>query len=152
MIKIGDKAPLFTLENQKGETVSLSDFIGKKVVLYFYSKDNTSGCTKQALAFAELNSEFVEKNAVVMGMSKDTPKAHASFAEKYNLPFTLISDSSLETLKEYGVWQEKKMCGKVCMGTVRTTVIINEDGYIEKIFQKVKPESSAKDALAALEN
>ncbi len=143
MLKTGMKAPDFTLEDANGKNVSLSDFLGKKVVLYFYSKDNTSGCTKQALAFAENNEEIESKNAVVIGISKDTSATHKKFAEKHGLNFILLADPELVALSTYGVWQEKKMCGKTCMGTVRTTFIIDEKGIIENVMEKVKPETNA---------
>ena len=143
MIKVGMKAPDFSLYNSNGEVVSLSDFLGKKVILYFYSKDNTSGCTKQAQAFAEKNTEIESKNAVVIGISKDTVSTHKKFADKHGLNFILLSDPELVALNAYGVWQEKKMCGKTCMGTVRTTFIIDEQGNVENIMEKVKPETNA---------
>ena len=143
MIKVGMKAPDFSLYNSNGEVVSLSDFLGKKVILYFYSKDNTSGCTKQAQAFAEKNTEIESKNAVVIGISKDTVSTHKKFEEKHGLNFILLADPELVALNAYGVWQEKKMCGKTCMGTVRTTFIIDEQGNVENIMEKVKPETNA---------
>ena len=121
MLEIGIKAPDFTLPDQDGNMVSLSDFTGKKVVLYFYSKDNTPGCTKQACGFGELYPQFEEKGAVVLGVSKDTSASHKKFAQKYELPFTLLSDTSLEVLEAYDVWKEKTMYGKKVMGVVRTT-------------------------------
>lgn len=144
------KAPDFTLKDKDNNDVSLSDFKGKKVVLYFYPKDNTPGCTRQACAFAGLYSEFEKKRVVVIGISKDSVASHFKFAEKHNLPFILLSDPDLETIKAYGVWQEKKMCGKVSMGVVRTTFIIDEDGYIEKTMEKVKPDTNAEEILAEL--
>ncbi len=150
MFEIGTKAPDFTLENIDGEKVSLSSFEGKKVVLYFYSKDNTSGCTKQAVAFEKLKSEIECHNAVIVGVSKDSTPTHKKFAEKQGLSFILLSDPELVALNAYGVWQEKKMCGKICMGTVRTTFIIDENGNIEKIMEKVKPETNAADVLEYL--
>ncbi len=152
MLKIGTKAPSFTLEDRNGTKFSLSDFLGKKVVLYFYSKDNTSACTKQAIGFGELNDEFEKENVKIIGISKDAPATHGKFIDKYSLPFLLLSDVSLETLNDYGVWQEKKMCGKTCMGTVRTTFVIDENGNIEKIFEKVKAEENPKDVLEYLKN
>ncbi len=147
MLEVGMKAPQFTLENASGEKVSLSDYLGKKVVIYFYSKDNTSGCTKQALAFEELKADIESKNAVIIGISKDTPLSHEKFAQKQGLSFLLLADPEHLALESYGVWQEKKMCGKVSMGTVRNTFIIDENGYIEKIMEKVKPEKNACDVL-----
>ncbi|MBQ6714521.1 MAG: thioredoxin-dependent thiol peroxidase [Clostridia bacterium] len=144
------KAPDFTLKDKNNNDVSLSDFRGKKVVLYFYPKDNTPGCTRQACAFAGLYSEFEKKGIVVIGVSKDSVNSHIKFAEKYNLPFVLLSDPDLEAIKAYGVWQEKKMCGKVSMGVVRTTFIIDEEGFIEKRMEKVKPDTNAEEILAEL--
>ena len=139
------KAPEFTLKDQNGKDVSLSDFKGKKVVLYFYPKDNTSGCTKQACAFAALNSEIESKNAVVIGVSRDSASSHQKFAEKNGLNFLLLSDPGAEVTNLYGAWQEKTMCGKTSMGVVRTTVIIDENGEVEKIMSKVKAESNPAD-------
>ena len=150
MLELGTKAPEFTLRNKNGTEVKLSDFLGKKVVLYFYPKDNTPGCTRQACAFAGLYKGFQEKGVEVIGISKDSVASHVKFAEKYNLPFVLLSDPNLEAIKAYDVWQEKKMCGKVSMGVVRTTFIINENGMIEKIMQKVKPDTNAEEILAHL--
>lgn len=139
------KAPEFTLKDQNGKDVSLSDFKGKKVVLYFYPKDNTSGCTKQACAFAALNSEIESKNAVVIGVSRDSAASHQKFADKNGLNFLLLSDPGAEVTNLYGAWQEKTMCGKTSMGVVRTTVIIDENGEVEKIMSKVKAESNPAD-------
>ncbi len=150
MLNIGDKAPEFTLPDKDGNMVSLKDFLGKKVVLYFYPKDNTSGCTKQACGFRDNYDVFVEKNAVVIGISKDSQKSHTNFAQKHELPFILLSDTELEAIKSYGVWQEKKLYGKVSMGVVRTTFVIDENGYIEKIFSKVKAEKNPSEVLEYL--
>ena len=150
MLEIGQKAPDFTLRDKNGKDVSLSDFIGKKVVLYFYPKDNTPGCTRQACAFSGLYSEFQKKGIEVIGISKDSTTSHARFAEKHNLNFVLLSDPELEAIQAYGVWQEKKLYGKVSMGVVRTTFIIDEKGVIEKIMPKVKPDTNAADILAEL--
>ena len=150
MIEIGTKAPLFTLSDKDGSSVSLSDFLGKKVVLYFYPKDNTPGCTRQACAFAGLYDEFKKKDIVVIGISKDSVASHQKFAEKYNLPFILLSDPELIAIKASDVWQEKKMCGKVGMGVVRTTFIIDENGLIEKVMPKVKPDTNAQEILSEL--
>ena len=139
------KAPEFTLKDQNGKDVSLSDFRGKKVVLYFYPKDNTSGCTKQACAFAALNSEIESKNAVVIGVSRDSAASHQKFADKNGLNFLLLSDPGAEVTNLYGAWQEKTMCGKTSMGVVRTTVIIDENGEVDKIMSKVKAESNPAD-------
>ena len=150
MLEIGKKAPDFTLRDKNGKDVSLSDFIGKKVVLYFYPKDNTPGCTRQACAFSGLYSEFQKKGIEVIGISKDSTTSHARFAEKHNLNFVLLSDPELEAIQAYGVWQEKKLYGKVSMGVVRTTFIIDEKGVIEKVMPKVKPDTNAADILAEL--
>ena len=147
MLKAGDKAPNFTLTDKNGKTVSLSDFSGKRVVLYFYPKDNTPGCTRQACAFAGLYREFQNRGVEVIGVSKDSVASHIKFAEKYSLPFVLLADPDLEAINAYGVWQEKKMCGKVSMGVVRTTFIIDENGNIAKIMPKVKPDTNAEEIL-----
>ena len=148
MLKTGDLAPDFLLEDKHGNKVSLSDFKGKKVVLYFYPKDNTPGCTRQACAFAGLYGEFQKRNIEVIGISRDSVLSHAKFAEKYELPFVLLSDPSLDVIKTYGVWQEKKLYGKVSFGVVRTTFIIDEQGMIEKIMPKVKPDTNAAEIFA----
>jgi len=150
MLEIGMKAPLFTLQDKDGKSVSLSDFLGKKVVVYFYPKDNTPGCTRQACAFGAAYAAFREKGVEVIGISKDSVASHTKFAEKYELPFVLLSDPKLEAIQAYGVWQEKKMCGKVSMGVVRTTFLIDENGMIEKIMPKVKPDTNAQEILEQL--
>lgn len=150
MLEIGKKAPDFTLPDKDGNPVSLSDFRGRKVVLYFYPKDNTPGCTRQACAFAAAYDGFREKNVVVIGVSRDSAASHAKFAEKYGLPFLLLSDVELTAIKAYGVWQEKKNYGKVSMGVVRTTFLIDENGVLEKIMRKVKPDTNAAEILAEL--
>lgn len=150
MLEAGTKAPAFTLPDQDGAPVSLSDFLGKKVVLYFYPKDNTPGCTRQACAFAGSYAAFRDLDAVVIGVSKDSAASHRRFAEKYSLPFRILSDPELGVLQAYGVWQEKKLYGKVSMGVVRTTFIIDEEGVIEKVMPKVKPDTNAADILAYL--
>lgn len=150
MLKQGDIAPGFTLPDKDGNAVSLSGFRGKKVVLYFYPKDNTPGCTRQACAFAAKNSQFIDKNAVVIGISKDSAASHGNFAAKYNLPFVLLSDPDLTAICAYDVWQEKKLYGKTSMGVVRTTFIIDENGIISHIMNKVKPDTNADDVLALL--
>ena len=150
MLEIGMKAPNFTLKDKNGNDVSLSDFIGKKVVLYFYPKDNTPGCTRQACAFAGAYKQFEAKGVEVIGISKDSVASHVKFAEKYGLPFILLSDPDRIAIEAYGVWQEKKMYGKVSMGVVRTTFIIDENGNIEKVMPKVKPDTNAADILAEL--
>lgn len=150
MLKIGQKAPDFTLPDKDGKNVSLSDFLGKKVVLYFYPKDNTPGCTRQACAFAGAYSQFKAKGVEVIGVSKDSAASHIRFAEKYNLPFIILSDTGLDAIEKYGVWQEKKLYGKVSMGVVRTTFIIDEQGNIADIMPKVKPDTNAAEILAKL--
>lgn len=150
MLEIGMKAPNFTLKDKNGNDVSLSDFLGKKVVLYFYPKDNTPGCTRQACAFAGAYKQFEAKGVEVIGISKDSVASHVKFAEKYDLPFVLLSDPDRIAIEAYGVWQEKKMCGKVSMGVVRTTFIIDENGNIEKIMPKVKADTNAAEILEEL--
>lgn len=150
MLEIGMKAPNFTLKDKNGNDVSLSDFIGKKVVLYFYPKDNTPGCIRQACAFAGAYKQFEAKGVEVIGISKDSIASHVKFAEKYDLPFVLLSDPERIAIEAYGVWQEKKMYGKVTFGVVRTTFIIDENGNIEKVMPKVKPDTNAADILAEL--
>ena len=138
MLEVGTKAPDFKLLDQDGKEHSLTDYRGKKVILYFYPKDNTAGCSKQACGFSELYPQFLEKDTVVLGVSKDSVASHKRFQEKFNLGFTLLSDTELEVIKAYDVWHEKKMCGKVYMGVVRTTYLIDEQGMIVKAFDKVK--------------
>ena len=150
MLEIGAKAPDFTLNDKDGNPVSLSDFAGKKVVLYFYPRDNTPGCTRQACAFASAYEEFKTKKVEVIGISKDSVASHVKFAEKFDLPFILLSDPERIAIEAYGVWQEKKMCGKVGMGVVRTTFVIDEKGNIERIMPKVKPDTNAAEILAEL--
>jgi peroxiredoxin Q/BCP len=152
MVSVNDIAPGFTLADKDQNPVSLSDFLGKKVVLYFYPKDNTPGCTRQACAFSGAYLEFVKKNVAVIGISRDSTASHLKFAQKYNLPFVLLSDPSLEVISAYGVWQEKKLYGKVSMGVVRTTFVIDETGRIEKIFTKAKPDTNAQEILEYLES
>ena len=151
MLEVGTKAPDFTLPDKDNNPVSLSDFLGKKVVLYFYPRDNTPGCTRQACAFAQHYGALQEKNAVVIGISKDSVASHQKFAQKYELPFILLSDPELQAIQAYGVWQEKKLYGKVSMGVVRSTYLINEEGVIEKVMPKVKPDTNASDILSYLE-
>ena len=150
MLEVGMKAPDFILLDKRGNSVSLSDFLGKKVVLYFYPKDSTPGCTRQACAFAQNHSNFEDKNVVVIGVSKDSVASHLKFAEKYELPFVLLSDPELQAIQAYGVWQEKKLYGKVSMGVVRSTYLIDEQGVIEKVMPKVKPDTNAAEILAYL--
>ena len=151
MLEVGTKAPEFTLPDKDGNSVSLSDFLGKKVVLYFYPKDNTPGCTKQACAFAASYEGFKAKNVAVIGVSKDSVASHQKFAAKYDLPFLLLSDPELQAIQAYGVWQEKKLYGKVSMGVVRSTYLIDEQGVIARVMPKVKPDTNAAEILAALE-
>ena len=150
MLKIGDKAPDFKLNDKNGTSVSLSDFLGKKTVVYFYPKDNTPGCTRQACAFAARNTEFDNKGIVVIGISKDSVESHTKFASKYSLPFILLSDPNLEAINAYGVWKEKIMYGKKTFGVVRTTFVIDENGYIEHIMPKVKPDTNADEILSLI--
>ena len=150
MLETGTKAPDFTLNDKDGKVVSLSDFMGKKVVLYFYPKDNTPGCTRQACAFAAAYEDFKTLDAVVIGVSKDSEASHRKFAEKYGLPFILLSDPELKAIQAYGVWQEKQNYGTVSMGVVRSTFIIDEKGLIEKVMPKVKPDTNAAEILAYL--
>lgn len=150
MLNVGEKAPDFTLADRNGQPVSLSDFAGKRVVLYFYPRDNTPGCTRQACAFARLYEEFQALNAVVVGISKDSAASHDRFAQKYGLPFVLLSDPELLAIQAYGVWQEKKLYGKTSMGVVRTTYLLDEQGVIQKVMPKVKPDQNAGEVLAFL--
>ena len=150
MLEAGMNAPDFSLLDKDGNTVRLSDFAGRKVVLYFYPKDNTPGCTRQACAFAASYQEFQKRDIVVIGISKDSVASHLKFAQKYALPFVLLSDPELQAIQAYDVWQEKKLYGKVSMGVVRTTYIIDEQGIIEKVMPKVKPDTNAAEILAYL--
>ena len=150
MLEIGTKAPNFTLFDKDGNEVSLSDFFGKRVVLYFYPRDNTPGCTRQACAFAENFEEFKNIDAVVIGISKDSSASHLKFAEKYSLPFILLSDPEHKVIEAFGAWQEKKNYGKVSFGTVRSTFVIDKDGVIEKVMPKVKPDTNAAEILEYL--
>ena len=151
MLAIGTKAPEFTLPDQNGEMRSLSDYKGQKIILYFYPKDMTSGCTKQACAFSELYPQFREKGAVVLGVSKDSVASHKRFEEKYGLPFVLLSDTERTVIEAYDVWKEKKLYGKVSFGVVRTTYLIDEDGIIVKAFGKVKAADNPAQMLGELE-
>ena len=150
MLEVGMKAPEFTLQDQDGREVSLADYRGKKVVLYFYPKDSTPGCTRQACAFAGSLSEIKAQGAVVLGVSKNSVASHRKFADKYGLPFTLLSDPQLEAIQSYGVWQEKKLYGKVSMGVVRTTFVIDEAGVVAAVMPKVKPDTNAAEVLRLL--
>ena len=150
MLTTGTKAPAFALADKDGNEITLDSFKGRKVVLYFYSKDNTSGCTKQALSFAAAYDEFRALGAEVVGVSKDSAASHAKFAEKHSLPFVLLSDTELAALQAYDVWKEKKSGGKVSMGTVRTTYVIDENGVIVWAKEKVKPDANPAEVLAFL--
>ncbi|WP_315271882.1 thioredoxin-dependent thiol peroxidase [Oribacterium sinus] len=150
MLEIGTKAPDFTLPDQNGNMHSLSEYRGKKVILYFYPKDNTPGCTKQACGFAERYPQFTEKGAVVLGVSKDSVASHKKFEEKYGLPFTLLADPELAAIQAYDVWQEKKNYGKTYMGVVRSTYLIDENGKIVKAFDKVKAADNPEQMLGEL--
>ena len=151
MLEVGTKAPEFALPDQNGKIHTLEKYRGKKVILYFYPKDNTAGCTRQACGFAERNPQFYAKGAVVLGISKDSVASHQRFAQKYSLPFAILSDTELETIEAYDVWHEKKMAGKTYMGVVRTTYLIDENGIIIRADDKVKaadnPEQMLNDEL-----
>lgn len=150
MLKAGIKAPDFSLNDKDGNEVRLSNYLGKKLVLYFYPKDNTPGCTRQACAFAQAYEGFKSKDVVVIGVSKDSVSSHKKFSEKYDLPFILLSDPEKEVIQAYDVWKEKKMYGKVTFGVERSTYIIDEQGFVEKALPKVKPDTNAADILAYL--
>ena len=150
MLEAKIKAPDFCLSDQNGNTVRLSNYLGKKVILYFYSKDNTPGCTRQACAFAASYEQFRTQDIVVIGISKDSVASHLKFAQKYDLPFILLSDPELQAIQAYDVWKEKKLYGKVSMGVIRSTFIINEQGVIEKVMPKVKPDTNAAEILQYL--
>lgn len=152
MLEAGVKAPAFSLPDQNGKIHTLEEYKGKKVILYFYPKDNTPGCTKQACNFGELYPQFQEKGAVVIGVSKDSVASHKKFEEKYGLPFTLLSDTDLSCIKAYDVWQEKKNYGKVSMGVVRTTYLIDEEGTIVKAYGKVKAAENPEQMLGELKD
>jgi len=150
MLEVGVKAPDFTLYDKEGQEITLSAYLGKKIVLYFYPRDNTPGCTRQACAFAQNFEAFRKKDVVVIGISKDSVASHQKFAAKYDLPFILLSDPQLEAIQAYDVWQEKKNYGKVSMGVVRVTYVIDEQGMIEKVMPKVKPDTNAAEILQYL--
>ncbi|MFR4350449.1 MAG: thioredoxin-dependent thiol peroxidase [Roseburia sp.] len=150
MLEVGTKAPAFALADQNGTIHTLEEYRGKKVILYFYPRDNTPACTKQACGFGEFYPQFLEKGAVVLGVSKDSVASHKKFEEKYNLPFTLLSDTELSAIKAYDVWQEKKLYGKIGFGVVRTTYLIDENGVIEKVFEKVKAAENPAQMLGEL--
>lgn len=151
MLKLKEKAPEFSLPDSSGKVNSLKDFLGKKVIVYFYPKDNTPGCTRQACSFRDYSQEFEKRNAVVIGISKDNLKSHQKFANSHNLNFILLSDESLQTLKDYGVFGEKKLYGKTFLGVSRTTYVIDENGYIEKVFEKANPDTNAKEIINFLD-
>ena len=150
MLETGTKAPAFELPDQNGEMHTLEEYKGKKVILYFYPRDNTPGCTKQACAFAQSYDAFRKRDVVVIGISKDSVASHVKFAEKHQLPFILLSDPELEAIQAYDVWKEKKLYGKVSMGVVRTTYVIDEQGIIKKVMPKVKPDTNAAEILSYL--
>ena len=150
MLEVNEKAPDFTLPDKDGNMVSLADFKGKKVVLYFYPRDNTPGCSRQACAFSNNYTAFQKMGVEVIGISKDSVQSHLKFAQKYELPFILLSDTEHKVIEEFGAWQEKKNYGKISMGTVRSTFIINEEGIIEKVMPKVKPDTNAEEILKYL--
>ena len=152
MLEVGSIAPDFTLLDQNGDSVSLSNFVGKKIILYFYSKDNTPGCTKQACGYAQNYHRFKEKDTIIIGISKDTVVSHKKFEEKYQLPFILLANPELDVLQAYDVWKEKNMYGRMVMGVVRTTYLINEEGIIEKAFTKVKAADDAERMLREIES
>ncbi len=147
MIEVGMNAPDFSLSDQNHNLVSLKDFLGKKIVLYFYPKDNTPGCTRQACEFRDSYNEFQSKDIVVIGISKDSVKSHQKFIENYNLPFILLSDEKLEAIMAYGVWRQKNMFGKLSFGVSRSTFIIDEEGKIIKIYPKASPDKNAREIL-----
>ncbi|MBO5283475.1 MAG: thioredoxin-dependent thiol peroxidase [Lachnospiraceae bacterium] len=150
MLEVGTKAPDFSLPDQDGKVHTLSEYVGRKIILYFYPKDNTPGCTKQACGISELYPQFTERGAVVLGVSRDSVASHKKFQEKYHLNFTLLSDPELKVIQAYGVWQEKKNYGKVSMGVVRTTYLIDEKGMVEKVFKSVKAAENPAQMLKQL--
>lgn len=150
LLEAGSKAPEFALPNQDGQEIRLSDFAGQRVVVYFYPKDSTPGCTRQACAFAAAYEEFSRLGVPVIGISKDSVKSHQNFIAKQNLPFLLLSDTERQAIEAYGVWQEKKLYGKVSMGVVRSTFVIDANGIIEKVYAKVKPDTNAAEILEYL--
>lgn len=150
MLEVGTKAPDFTLKDQNGQEIRLSSFLGKKVVLYFYPRDNTPGCTREACAYADKFETFKNNDTIVIGISKDSIDSHFKFVQKFNLPFILLSDEEKKVLELYGVWQEKKMYGKVSMGVVRSTYVIDESGIIVKVYKKAKPDTNAQEVLEFL--
>ena len=151
MLNTGTKAPDFALPDKDGNIVKLSDFLGKKVVVYFYPKDDTPGCTRQACAFRDNYAQFTDKNITIIGISKDPETSHEKFAEKYSLPFILLSDPDMAAIEAYGVWQDKTNFGKTSFGVVRSTYIVDELGVIEKVFKRAKPDTNAEDILKYLD-
>ena len=151
MLEVGTKAPDFELPDQNGQLHKLSDYLGKKIVLYFYPRDNTPGCSRQASGYSELYDQFVEQGAVILGVSKDSVASHKKFEEKYGLKFTLLSDTERKVIEAYDVWKEKKNYGKVSMGVVRTSYLIDEEGVIRQVLPKVKPDTNAAEVLAYLD-
>ncbi|MBS6374964.1 MAG: thioredoxin-dependent thiol peroxidase [Erysipelotrichaceae bacterium] len=152
MLDIHIPAPVFTLPDQDGNTVKLSDFKGQKVVLYFYPKDNTPGCTKEACAFAAAYDGFKEQNVVVIGISKDSVRSHQKFADKFQLPFLILADPKLEAIQAYDVWKEKKLYGRTYMGIMRSTYLIDEEGIIQRAYEKVDPTTHAQTILEDLKS
>ncbi len=150
MVVVGEEAPDFMLESDEKKRVSLKSFRGKKVVLYFYPKDGTPGCTTEALEFKEITDEFAKEGAVIVGISKDSVESHQKFKQKHALPFTLLSDPEAKVLNRYGVWKEKSLYGKKFMGTERTTFLVDEQGIVRKIYRKVKPKGHAQTCLVDL--
>jgi peroxiredoxin Q/BCP len=150
MLKDGDKAPDFILKNEQDQEITLNDFKGKKVVLYFYPKDNTPGCTKEACSFRDVYDDILDAGAVVIGISKDDISSHEKFKNKHKLPFYLLSDPNNSVIESYGAWQEKKMYGKTFMGIIRSTFIIDENGIIIKVYPKVKPDTHGEEVLKVL--
>jgi len=150
MLKVGDKAPDFTLISDEGKNISLKDFHGKKVILYFYPKDDTEACTEEACSFRDNVKVIEKKNTVILGVSKDNTKSHVKFKKKYDLPFTLLSDENRDMLEAYGVWKEKSMFGKKYMGIIRTTFLINEKGIIENIWEKVSVKGHVEEIISKL--
>jgi peroxiredoxin Q/BCP len=150
MLQVGDSMPSFELPDQQGKLVKSSDFAGKPLVVYFYPKDDTPGCTKEACSFRDTFKEYHDRGIIVIGISADTPQAHGKFASKYNLPFILLSDTEKSVIKAFGAWGEKKMYGKSYEGIIRSTFVIDGQGKIKKVFPKVKPEDHAKEVLETL--
>ena len=151
MLKVGDKAPEFELRDKDEKIVKISDFLGRKAVVYFYPKDNTPGCTREACAFARIYQGFVSRKVAVIGISRDSVESHKKFAEKYNLPFVMLSDPERKAIDVFGVWKEKKLYGKTAFGVTRSTFIVNEQGIIEKVYEKVNPDTNAKEILDYLD-